>query len=113
MKYSHILTCKHLHRLMKASVLLCLAFPVTLCLRFWQQINLEVENQERVNLKKSKLCLVCTDFASVSMEMEVEQAKSSSVANFSCWLRVLAPVSMEIDAKSAKNKVTCFKIVEF
>lgn len=47
------------------------------------------------------------------MEMEVEQAKSSGVANFSCWLLVLAPVSMEIDAKSAKNKVTCFKIVEF
>lgn len=47
------------------------------------------------------------------MEMEVEQAKSSGVANFSCWLLVLAPVSMEIDAKSAKNKVTFFKIVEF
>lgn len=74
-------------------------------------------NQGRVNLKKkkksSKLCLVCTDLTSVSMEMEVEQAKSSGVANFSCWLLVLASVSMEIDAKSAKNKVTCFKILEF
>jgi len=47
------------------------------------------------------------------MEIKVEQAKSSGVANFSCWLLVLASVSMEIDAKSAKNKVTCFKIPEF
>lgn len=47
------------------------------------------------------------------MEMEVEQAKSSGVANFSCWLLVLASVSMEIDARSAKNKVTSFKLLDF
>lgn len=42
------------------------------------------------------------------MEMEVEQAKSSGVANFSCWLLVLASVSMEIDAKSAKKEGNLF-----
>lgn len=46
------------------------------------------------------------------MEMEAEQAKSR-VANFSCWLSVLASVSMEIDAKSAKNKVTVLKYYIF
>lgn len=47
------------------------------------------------------------------MEIEVEQAKSSGVANFSCWLLLHASVSMEIDAKSAKNKVTYFKYQSF
>lgn len=45
-------TC--MHSFMKVCGLPFLAFSVTLYLQFWEQTNLEVGNQGRVNLKKKK-----------------------------------------------------------